>query len=75
MGVGASNMQVCVSQGCPDKFAQPWCLKTSEIYSLTVLKPEVPNPGVSRAMRPLEAPEEDPSCLFQLPGAPGTAFS
>lgn len=31
-------MPVWFSQGTTDKFVQPWWLKTSEIYSLTVLE-------------------------------------
>ena len=42
-----------------------------EIYSLTVWRPEVQNRGVRRASLPLKALGEDPSCLFQLLGAPG----
>lgn len=36
-------------------------------YSLAVLKPEIQNDGVIRAMLPLKAPKEGASCLLQLP--------
>jgi hypothetical protein len=41
-------------------------LKTTEMYCLTVLEPEVQNPGVSRTMLPLE-PREVPSPASSSP--------
>ena len=32
-------------------------------------RPDIPNQGVGRAVRPPEAPVEEPSCLFRLLGA------
>ena len=56
----------------------PWGCKesdTSERLSLslsfTTLQVEVQNQGVIRATLPLKAPGKNPSCLFQLPVAPG----
>lgn len=46
------------------------CSRTSEMPSPVVRRPEAQSPGVP-GLPPSEAPGEDPSCLFQLLGAPG----
>lgn len=39
---------ILVLQGCCDKLPQSWWLKTTEIYSVTILKAEAQNQGVGR---------------------------
>lgn len=51
-----------------NKSSRPRWLKTTDIYSLTVLEAESPNSGVRGARLPPEAPEEDPTWPFPAPG-------
>lgn len=46
-----------------------------EIYSLTVLKLEVRNQNVGRAMLPLKPLGEDPSLSLPAPGGPGIPWT
>lgn len=56
--------------GLCNKSPQSWRLNTADIYSLTVQKPDVQNPGVGRALLPPKAPGRSPSWM-QFPEAPG----
>ena len=52
-------------------YHKPGGLKQQVLIFSQMWRPEVQNQGAGRAVLSLEAPGEDPSCLFQLLGAPG----
>ena len=58
---------ILVSQGFHNKVPQTSCLKTAEIYSLTVLEAKSPE---ARAMLSLKLLQEDPALPLPASGAP-----
>ena len=66
-----SNPYVLVSCSCGNKLPQSRWLKTTEIYSLTVL--EARRQGVIRATLPPESPSENPP--LPLPASGGSAHA
>lgn len=56
--------------GCCNKIPQTRCLKTTEMYSLTVLEARVQNQGTCRATLPPNAPREHPP--LPLPASGGS---
>ena len=60
---------VFISCGCYNTLPQTWWLKTTEIYSHTVLEAKSPKKGVSRAMLTLKALGKNPSLPLPASGS------
>ena len=61
----------CFSALGPQQTTTSWAPGEDSSELSQFRRPEIPNQGVGRAVRPPKAPVEDPSYLFQLLGAPG----
>ena len=61
----------CFSALGPQQTSTGWAPGEDSSELSQFRRPDIPNQGVGRAVRPPKAPVEDPSCLFQLLGAPG----